>query len=212
MLKISRKWIIPGCLIVVLILSGGLSIALAAREGTAEDPLITKGYIDGVFKPEIYGIINTAINDIANNETADIQELIDAYVQQITEKANEMNLMIEYTENNDSFVSALKAAVREKLLGIEQITTAETQFYRTVTLETGEQFIGDIGCEIILRSGEAKCISNNGEGLINVPHASGLSNNALLAKNTLYITSNSGAGLSASSQVILLVKGKQILH
>ena len=102
--------------------------------------------------------------------------------------------------------------MREKLLGIEQITTAETQFYRTVTLETGEQFIGDIGCEIILRSGEAKCISNNGEGLINVPHASGLSNNALLAKNTLYITSNSGAGLSASSQVILLVKGKQILH
>ncbi len=198
-----RMLLFTGALVLTALLSGGLFIALAAQGGTADDPLITKSYIDSVFKPQIMGLIDEAVSEAANTESANLQALITDYENRINNKINEFKTSTGNVVDNAEYIRLLKEAIREKLLSITVTPSDDAQTFMLVSVKSGQKLTCKVGCELILRTGSAVCVG----GLLDVTSSSDLSNNSALTQNTLYIAGADGNGLSATADATLLVRG-----
>ena len=75
--------------------------------------------------------------------------------------------------------------------------------YAVVTLSAGQTLSGEAGCEIILRSGSARCAGTGSTGLVVATSGSGLGNEAALTGNHLY--------LMPESQSVVTVEGATLL-
>ena len=69
--------------------------------------------------------------------------------------------------------------------------------------------MGEIGCQILLRIGSAKCYSTGSVGLIDLTDGSTLGNGDSLKTNHLYLVTIQGRGFTNSSgkEATLLLKG-----
>lgn len=79
--------------------------------------------------------------------------------------------------------------------------------YQVVTLTQGQQLIGKEGCEFLLRSGTASCVSDSSPGLVDMTAGSTLAPGGSLVQNHLYLGTIDGRGVKAASAVTLLVRG-----
>lgn len=85
-----------------------------------------------------------------------------------------------------------------------QASSGSLQTYSVVTLSRGQTLSGSAGCEILLRSGSATCIS----GLADITDGTSLSGGSSLSANHLYMASADGSGCTASADsTLLLVRG-----
>lgn len=209
MLQVERKRLLlfTGILVLTLALSGGLFIVLADQEGTENDPLITKSYIDQVFIPEISAIINQAVSDLANTEVENIEDLIADYEQRINDKIDEFYTSTGNVLNNEVYIALLNEAIREKLLSIGVTPPSSSETFVLVTLNSNQKLVGQVGCEIMMRSGSATCNAASGTGLIDVPSRTELANGAALQQNTLYMIAANGGGFTATANSTFLVRG-----
>ena len=76
-----------------------------------------------------------------------------------------------------------------------------------VNLTAGQQLIGSEGCEFLLRSGSALCVSDSSPGLVDMTAGGTLSSGGSLIQNHLYLGTIDGRGVKATSAVTLLVRG-----
>jgi hypothetical protein len=84
-----------------------------------------------------------------------------------------------------------------------------SSIYKPVNLLAGERIIGHEGTEIILRSGQAVAYTRVQNGLVNVTTGEEILNNTNIATNNLLIVPrHDGRGLTATTEVWLLVKGE----
>lgn len=199
----KKTLLFTGILLLTVLLSGGLFFALAAGEGTATDPLITKSYIDKVFKPEIMGLIDSAVSEAVGTEAGDLQALIDDYETRINKKIDDFYTATGNAIDNGEYLALLNEAIREKLLGIEVTQSDDSQTFVLVTLASGETLECKTGCEMILRTGGAACVG----GLLDIPASGELADGAALEANTLYMAGSDGKGLTATLNTTLLVRG-----
>lgn len=95
-------------------------------------------------------------------------------------------------ELKDSFAESLSKAGK---------LTAET--YTEVGLVSGQLLTGDVGCEIILREGTATATGS----LVDTSGGVAAGSGSGISENHLYLVAASGQGVSASSDVTLLVRG-----
>ncbi|HHY70578.1 MAG TPA: hypothetical protein GX519_02750 [Thermoanaerobacterales bacterium] len=81
--------------------------------------------------------------------------------------------------------------------------------YEIVYMEQNQQLIGDMGTEIILRSGIAVVVDSGNGGLANITEGKDItSGENVLQNHLLIIPRNDGRGVKAkNNNVILLVKG-----
>jgi hypothetical protein len=79
--------------------------------------------------------------------------------------------------------------------------------FQVVKVDKGKQLIGNVGCEIVLRLGTAKCYASGSPGLINLSDGDDLPNGGQLSSNSLYLVTVDGRGFTATANVTALVMG-----
>ncbi|MBO5409070.1 MAG: hypothetical protein J6A61_06725 [Clostridia bacterium] len=90
---------------------------------------------------------------------------------------------------------------------------AETTVYSVITVEKGKTFVAGAGCEFIVRSGSASVISSASGGICDTTDGVDLSGGTVAPSNHLLIAPrDDGRGFSATTDVILMVKGSYTIR
>ena len=98
------------------------------------------------------------------------------------------------------------SAKMEELVGEE--STQHAAVYTVITLQKDQQLNMDIGCEVMLRIGTAKCVSPSNPGLINTTAGTAQNNGEDLVTNHLYMATITGRGIKATANTVkVLVRG-----
>ena len=157
--------------------------AIAADVGSQSDPLVTLSYLNEVF------------------------------MGQMTEKMEE-----KVAERNESLLFQLQETIAQKereLLGQLGGNSADSEgglavTYMQVDLAAGQVLYGSTGCEVMLRSGSAKCVASGTPGLLDTTDGSTINNGSALKQNHLYLMTDD-RGVKAGGDVTLLVRGSYII-
>ena len=108
--------------------------------------------------------------------------------------------------------SRLDAMVAQAVYGLDIPQQEEQEqaasVFQVVTLTKGQQLVGDVGCEVMLRVGTAKCVTNESTGLIDTTDGSVLQDGEALVKNHLYMVTISVRTVEATADTTkVLVRG-----
>ena len=153
-------------------------IAAAAGEGTQADPLITLSYLTQTATPAV-------LEQVEGKTQAYQQELVDKLDQAIQGYSAKM----------------------EELIGQDR-GEQNAATYTVVTLKKDQQLKMDIGCEVMLRIGTARCVSPSNPGLINTTSGAALNNNGELVVNNLYMATITDRSIKATANTVkVLVRG-----
>ena len=80
--------------------------------------------------------------------------------------------------------------------------------YKAIQLTAGQQLIGNEGTEIILRSGEATAIDNGANGISDLTGGKDLmTGNSITANHLLLVPRSDGRGISATTDIWVMVRG-----
>lgn len=78
--------------------------------------------------------------------------------------------------------------------------------YAAVTLSAGQALRGEAGCEVLLRSGEARCAASSAPGLVDTTSGTSLDGGGALQVNHLYLMTDARS-ITSSTGAVLLVRG-----
>ena len=78
--------------------------------------------------------------------------------------------------------------------------------YTAVTLTAGQTLYGEAGCEVLLRSGSARCVGTGSTGLVDTTSGGDLGSGGALTANHLYLMPES-RGISTADGAVLLARG-----
>ncbi|MFO7152096.1 MAG: hypothetical protein DIU66_002505 [Bacillota bacterium] len=93
----------------------------------------------------------------------------------------------------------------QQYLDSERGSSAEL---KVVSLSPGQQLVGDMGTEIILRSGKAVVLDGAGGGLSDVTDGKDLKKDEVVPANHLLIVPrDDGRGIVAQTNVVVMVRG-----
>jgi len=174
----KKNWLRRTALLGLL---GVVVVFTVAAQGTKEDPLVTLGYLNERFMPEVVEQIMAQTEDRQETLKEAFQEQIDDYTKEITRKIN-------------------------KLSGGSS-SASESVGFAVVTLDAGYTLVPEAGCELMLRSGTGVCVAAAFPGLVDTTTGGELNGGSLLEANHLYLVTDSDRGVMANDTVTLLVRG-----
>lgn len=115
-------------------------------------------------------------------------------------------IMAKVQKQLDEKQSELEKKYSE-LLAAQKSVNSDT--YSVVTLSKGQELIGAVGCEIMLRIGTADCVAKNTPGLIDSSTGGSINNDTTLTVNHMYMVTIADHGIRASSGTVkVLVRGE----
>lgn len=97
------------------------------------------------------------------------------------------------------------AALNRELAGQAALPSAGSA-YTVVTLAAGQALYGEAGCEVLLRSGSARCGRTGETGLMDATTGGSLGSGGTLEANHLYLMPESRS-VTAAGDVTLLARG-----
>ena len=204
------KWIFGSIAAVLCVaaLTCGLMVAFADKEGTADDPLIAKSYLDDVFTPEIMKLVDAAVAEVEKGYTGEIQTLIDEYAKKIDEKLAAVHAEAAGLASNEAFVKLLSQKLDEKLASVSVKPASAAETFKVVTLKSGQRITCAVGCEIMLRIGSAKAVGSVNPVLVDITQSTELKNGTALVKNHLYLVTIKDNGIQATANnTKVLIRG-----
>lgn len=198
----KKKWmtLATAAVLITVTVMGYLSVS--ADYGDANDPLVSLSYINQVVLPQA----NTTIQNAFNTTKADLDKTMNSKVAEaksiITELLNDYN-------SPESVDQALLDEVSVKLAALlDSAGTAKAKDeWKVVRLTAGQTLKGQVGCQMLLRFGEATVVAETEPGLINLTSSNELRTGAALAKNNLYMVTIKNNGIKAADNVTLLICG-----
>lgn len=173
----KQKW--TGRLTVGLLLTGGLLLTAAATQGSAENPLVTLGYLNEKFLPQITAQVEAKAVERDKALESKLQAKLDQFAAQMGQNPGQ---------------------------GTGGQTGTSAQFVE-VSLSAGQKLTLSGGGELLLRSGKAVCLAPSAPGLVDTTAGTDLGSGGALAPNHLYLVTGDGHGLTAQDSVLLLVRG-----
>lgn len=156
-------------------------VAIASEVGSQGDPLVTLSYLNEVFLTQIMDSVDEKLAERS-------EQLSEQIMEQIKNAKREI-----LTELGSSY-------------GDENGGTAIS--YMAVTLQEGQTLYGDAGCEVLLRSGSAACVSEGKSvpGLVDTTDGTSINDGSALVQNHLYMMTDR-RGVLAQEEIVLLVRG-----
>ena len=154
-------------------------VAIAAEAGSQGDPLVTLSYLNDTFLGRLLGKVDSKIGEQNQTIRQELEQRIDQAEQEILGQVTGT--------------------------GTVSGTTAS---YHEVTVSDGQTLYGSAGCEVMLRSGSASCVSEGKStpGLVDISGGGTINHGSALKENHLY-TMTADRGVKASGAVTLLVRG-----
>lgn len=160
-------------------------VAIAADVGSQGDPLVTLSYLNETFLGQVMDKVDEKLT--GRNDTL----------------RKEMEQEISKTERE--LLSQLGGGSGDSAGGIAAA-------YTEVTLTAGQTLCGSTGCEVMLRSGSATCVSEGKStpGLVDSTTGGSINHGTALVKDHLYMMT-AERGVKASGDVTLLVRGEYVI-
>ncbi|MCR5825569.1 MAG: hypothetical protein K6G54_03285 [Oscillospiraceae bacterium] len=156
-----------------------VGVMATGAPGSETDPLVTLSYLNDSFLPQLLGKVD---------------EKLDARDKALADKLGEQ-------------VAADKKALA-KQYGVTDGASGTADSFCVVTLSEGQTLSGEVGCEVLLRSGTASCVATSAPGLVDETGGTTLNGGEALAANHLYLITAAGRGVrAAAAEVTLLVRG-----
>lgn len=156
-------------------------LTVAATQGTADDPLVTLSYLTDIFTPSVLKETQSKVDEAQRTYQANLDTKISEYTQEL-----------------------------EGLSGAG-VSDSAAMLYQLVELEAGQTLTGSAGCEIVLRTGTATCVSSGSPGLVDGTTGLTLEAGGTLSADHLYLVSVQPRGVLAVEDVTLLVRGSYSL-
>lgn len=172
----------PKHMITALLSVATAALLLGASQGTETDPLVTKSYIDNVVAPSILTSLESTLDQ---RETT-------------------------LTDTFNAAIAQYKADTEALLADAGQGTTTEPEnssVFKVVVLTKGQTLRCSTGAELLLRSGTATVVATSSPGLIDSTWGTTLASGNELLTNHLYLITADNRGLSASTDVTVMVRG-----
>jgi len=156
----KRKWKIAAVVVCVFFL---LTVAYAAVSGAGSknDPLVTLSYLTNIFAPQVEELAEDAVAEQQVENREELEEAIEDWDWRVQQAIE------------DAGVSGGGGAT-----------------YQLVELEAGEILVLGEGCEVLLRSGNAKWTAES--LLMDITSGGGLANGKQLAANHMYMALDEG--------------------
>lgn len=123
--------------------------------------------------------------------------LSETFTGQIMEKVNDL-----LAQRN----AALNQEISGKLAQLPGGAGGNGESYTVVTLAVGQTLQGEVGCEVLLRSGSAVCTGDGTVGLMDTTSGGSLGSGAALMANHLYLMPDS-RGITTADGATLLARG-----
>jgi len=174
----KTRWTIRAAAIVLSLVVVTGAAVVAATQGSSDDPLVTLSYLTDVLTPSVLSQVDSKV------------------------EASRQTYLDKLNASVDSYTGKM-----EELLGGQSGGSGTSSAFSVVSLSSGQKLTGSVGCEIMLRVGNAKCVSPSSPGLIDSTGGSVLDNGGTLVKNHLYLFTVEGHSVSASDAVKVLVRG-----
>jgi len=199
----KKKWmtVVTAAVLVAVTVVSYLSVS--ADYGDANDPLVSLSYINQVVLPQA----NTTIQNAFNSTKADFDQTMTARVAEakgiISELLNDYN-------SPESVDQALLDEVSVKLAALLEQAGSQVDnknLWKVVRLNAGQTIRAEVGCQMLLRFGDAVVTAESSPGLINLTASTELENGAALTKNNLYMVTIQNNGVKAASAATLLICG-----
>ncbi len=133
------------------------------------------------------------------------QQVKPAIMTQVDQKLASQSQAL--TEQFQKDAAALKKEVEDKLAQ----SGGQSSGFRTVSLSAGQVLTAQPGCELLLRTGSAKCSAPSSPGFVDLTSGGALENAAAFSPNHLYVSAADGSAISALDAVVLLVRGSYSL-
>lgn len=112
----------------------------------------------------------------------------------------------EIMDEVDERIEKRNVEIAEEVAG--PVSSVGGESFVVVTLSKGQILTGGIGCEVMLRVGDAVCTADSAPGLIDETDASTLNSGNSLVRNHLYMMTIEGRGVKATSETVkVLVRG-----
>ena len=179
----NRNTWLPRLAAGVLVAGTLLGVALAAgQQGSQSDPLVSLSYLTDKLTPDLLSQTDAKIAQREQALTENFDALIDAYTQE------------------------MESALAQSGGG------GTSAAFSVVDVAQGQTLIGGVGWEIMLRVGTANCVSPTTPGLIDMTDGTTLSSGNPLVTNHLYMVTIADRGLTATSNVKVLVRGSYTIQ
>lgn len=178
-------------------------IAIASGYGTQDDPLVSLSYINSVFLPDV----NKQVDARINQQTQALLGQVDAKISSYRESMEEQIALV--AADSAAVVSDpnVLATIASSVAGRVQNQTQSSAGFKLVKLSQGQTMICSVGTEVLLRLGNATCVSSGNPGLIDATDATNLPGGSALKKNHMYLCTVDGRGVSAPGGATVLVRG-----
>ena len=204
----KMRWLVAVAVLIIVLLTSGLIVAIADKEGTADDPLIAKSYLDEVFTPQILAVVDEAVAKIEEGYVGEIDTLIEEYTAVIDQKISELNAQTGTVVSNAEFVALLETKLSEKVASASVTPSSDGQTFRVITLKAGQKVVCEVGCEVMLRIGSAAASGSSNPILIDLVHNTTLASGTALVKNVLYMVTIKNNGFTAGvDNTKVLIRG-----
>jgi len=204
----KMRWLVAVAVLIIVLLTSGLIVAIADKEGTADDPLIAKSYLDEVFTPQILAVVDEAVAKIEEGYVGEIDTLIEEYTAVIDQKISELNAQTGTVVSNAEFVALLETKLAEKVASASVTPSSDGQTFRVITLKAGQKVVCEVGCEVMLRIGSAAASGSSNPILIDLVHNTTLASGTALVKNVLYMVTIKNNGFTAGvDNTKVLIRG-----
>ncbi len=204
----KMRWLVVAAVLLVVLLTSGLIVAIADKEGTADDPLIAKSYLDEVYTPQILALVDEAVASIEEGYVEEIDALIAEYTAAIDQKISELNAQTGTVVSSTEFIALLETKLAEKVASSSVAPSSDGQTFRVITLKAGQKVVCEVGCEIMLRIGSATANGSSNPVLIDLVHNTTLASGTALVKNYLYLVTIKNNGFTAGvDNTKVLIRG-----
>ncbi len=160
-------------------------VAIANEAGSQGDPLVTLSYLNETFLKQIMSGVDEKLAVRGEALSEMILEQINGAKQDI--------------------LAELGSSYGDETGGVAISFTA-------LTLSPGQTLYGGAGCEVLLRSGSASCVSGGKSvpGLVDTTDGTAIDHGVALVQNHLYMMTDQ-RGVLAQGEVLLLVRGEYVI-
>lgn len=214
----NKKWMLRG-LTAVLIVGGlyagqGIWVSKAAESvqpGSAEDPLVTKSYLEEQLRKWTGGQVQTppaaGSGSTAGSESSVSSDTVKAIVQEELNKAKqEWQAQLDALQGKGTTTGPSQSSPS---LDLEEAVTLTV-----LKLEPGQILYGGVGTELIVRSGKTIAVSNS-DGIPDVTAGVDVVSGTAVENNHLLVIPREGRGIKAASdntgEIYVMVRGIYVL-
>lgn len=173
--------------------------AIAAEYGSQSDPLVTLSYIEEVLLPQAKEDVDEQIADALedyeddlSDQTKDIEKYIDKKLRSFA--AGDVD---------DALVEEIASAIMEQMGDTAPVNAP----WAVVEVPAGYTLVCEVGVQVILRAGQAGCMTADGSGIIDLSNGETLGNGGEMAANHLYAIDGQGKNIVTSQGCTVLISG-----